>query len=377
MVNKTKWMVILALVAAGAWLFYQKVYIPKATYGYVTPEKGDLKLTVFGIGTVSAKNFYPVSSNFGGKLLNVKKDQGEWVKKGEIVAEIDPVDLGQQKAQARALVEKVGLEKIASEKELESLKAQRELAHLTFVRYERLYRKGYAAQAEYDKARTDLHSLEAAIEAAKARIASAGAVKRRALKNLEAIEERIGRLTVLSPVDGYVVSKEARAGQTIAPQQPVVTVVKADEIWVKANIDERISGDIKTGQKAAIILRSKEGAPLDGEVVRIEAESDPVTEERIVDVAFDELPKPFFINEQAEVRIVTGKLSGVLTIPARVMVQGGVWLYENGEAFFKPLKVLGRSGERVAVEGIDAHSRILVPDPHKKPLFDGVDIRVK
>jgi len=374
--NKLKWILLLAVAVAGGWLFYTKVYIPKATYDHISPKRGDLKLTVFGIGTVSAKNFYPVTSNFGGKLLKVTKDQGDRVEKGEVIAEIDPVDLHQQSAQARALVEKAKLEQTASQKELESLLAQRELAHLTYTRYEKLYRKGYAAQAEYDKARTDLQALDASIEAAKARIASAGAEKRRAEKNLEAIGERIRRLTVVSPVSGYVVSKDAREGQTLAPQQSVITVVEPKEVWVKANIDERISGGVKVGQKAVVILRSKEKSPLEGEVVRIEAQSDPITEERIVDVAFADLPRPFFINEQAEVYIVTGKLSDVLIVPARVMVHGGVWVYADGEARFKPLKVLGRSGDDVAVEGIDANDRILVPDPHKKPLFDGVDIRI-
>jgi multidrug efflux pump subunit AcrA (membrane-fusion protein) len=71
-----KWLLGLALIAGGAWLFYQKVYLSKSTYGSVVAKKGDLNLTVFGIATVGSKERFPVSSNYGGKLLEVLKDQG-------------------------------------------------------------------------------------------------------------------------------------------------------------------------------------------------------------------------------------------------------------------------------------------------------------
>ncbi len=374
--NFMKWTVIFAVLVGGAVIFYNKVYIPKATYAYVTAKKGDLKLTVFGIGTVSAKNIYPVGSNSGGKLLKVFKDQGEWVEKGEIVATLDPVDLPDQLAQAEALLKKARYETLAARKELEGLYAQHELAALTFKRYDTLYRKGYAAQAEYDKARTDLTSVEAQIEASKARIASSKAECERAQKSIDALKQKIDRLAIVSPIDGYIISKDAEAAQTIAAQQPVVTIVDTKSIWVKANVDERISGVIEKGQRADIVLRSQDGAPLAGHVARIEAKSDPVTEERIVDVAFDKVPFPFHIDEQAEVSIETGRLHNVVLVPLHLIRRGGVWVYNDGEAHFKKVEILGKNDKEAAVEGLTTNEKILVPDSRKKPLFDGVDIRI-
>ena len=374
--NNLKWIVLAALLALGGWLFYTKVYIPKATYDYVTAKKGDLPLTVFGIGTVGAKNLYPVSSNYGGKLLEVKKDQGEWVKKGEIVAILDAVDLPDQLAQAEALLKKAVYETQAAQKELKSLYARHELAKLTFDRYDRLYKKGYAAQAEYDRARTDLQSVKAQIEASKARIESSAQEQKRARKNISGLKQRLQRLVIKSPVDGYVISKDAEKAQTIAPQQPIVTVVEPSQVWIKANVDERISGDIRVGQRVRIVLRSREHSPLDGKVARIEAKSDPVTEERIVDVAFDEVPIPFYVNEQAETYIHTGSVDDGVLIPANVVVHDGVWVYKKGEAHFVEVKILGRHEGTVAVEGLEEGAIVLVPDPHKKPLFDGADVRI-
>ncbi len=371
-----KWGLLALVIAGGAVLFYKKVYLPKSTYRYETAKRGDLNLTVFGIGTVSAKNIHPIASNTGGKILKVLKDQGESVKKGELIATLDPVDLPDQLAQAKALLEKSRFETEASRQELRQLEAQQELARLNFQRYETLNKRGYAAQEEYDKARTDLKVVEAQIAAAKARIASSLAEQKRAQKSIDALQQKIDRLHVLSPMDGYIIRKDAEAGQTIAAQQPIVTIVDPREVWVKAYVDERISGQIAKGQKAQIVLRSKAGQKLPGIVARIEAESDPVTEERVVDVAFDKVPFPFHINEQAEVTIRTGQIKGAVLVPLKVLRHDGVWVYQKGEAHFIKLQILGKNDRFAAVKGLREGEKILIPDPHKKPLFEGADIRL-
>ncbi|HFC03352.1 MAG TPA: HlyD family efflux transporter periplasmic adaptor subunit [Nitratifractor salsuginis] len=371
-----KWGILALVIGGAAVLFYKKVYLPKSTYNYETAKQGELNLTVFGIGNVSAKNIHPIASNTGGKILKIFKDQGESVHKGEIIATLDPVDLPDQLAQAKAVLEKSRFETEASRQELRQLEAQQELARANFRRYETLNKRGYAAQEEYDKARTDLKVVQAQIAAAKARIASSLAEQKRSQKSIDALQQKIDRLRVLSPMDGTVVSKDAEAGQTIAAQQPIVTVVDPREVWVKAYIYERISGQIAKKQKAQIVLRSKAGQKLRGFVARIEAESDPVTEERVVDVAFDKVPIPFYLNEQAEVTITTGLLHDVLLVPIRLVRHGGVWVYRRGEAHFIKLEILGKNDRFAAVKGLREGEKILVPDPHKKPLFEGADIRL-
>ncbi len=376
---RNKWIkaaAVLAAAAAGGTLFYTKVYLPKSTYAYVVPARGDMNMTVFGIGTVGAKRIIPVSANTGGKLVEVLKDQGDRVKKGDVIARLDPVDLPDQLAQAVALREKAHRETLAAEAELAGLGAQLELAKKTFRRYETLYRQHYAAQVEYDRALTDLRAIEAQIAASKSHIAAAEAEEERARRNIDALKVRIDRLTVTAPCDGIVIGRHAEVSQSIVAVEPIVTMVVPDEVWVRANIDERISGRIAVGQEASITLRSDAKRRVHGRVARIEAESDPVTEERIVDVAFENLPEPFYINEQAEVTIVTGRVRDTLTLPTKVLRRGGVWVYDNGEARFRKLEIVERSGDRVAVRGLGERAVVLVPDPHKKPLFDGADVRI-
>ena len=199
---------------------------------------------------------------------------------------------------------KAELETAAAQKERDSLMAQLGLARITHERYERLFQQGYAARAELDKAASEFKSLSERVEAADIRIASGREEQKRSRKSVDALEQKLSRYSLYAPVDGLVVSKDAEAGQTLLPAQPVLTIVNVETVWVRTYIDERISGGIRVGQKAKIMLRSQQDRMFEGRVVRIEATSDPVTQERVVDVAFVKVPDPFYLNEQAEVYIV-------------------------------------------------------------------------
>ncbi len=375
-----KYIVLLLILVSTGIVFYKKVYIPKATYDFINPKKGDFSINVFGIGEVTAKEIYPITSQTGGRIISLLTDQGKWVKKGELIAKIDPVDLPDILKQAEISLKKSKYEIDALQKELESLIARKRLSQINYERYYKLRKQGFSAKIEYDKAKSDLESIKASIEASKAKILSAKEERKRAEKNIEALKEKLSRFEIFSPIDGYVVSKDAQVFQTINPSSPVVTVVDPKSVWVKTYIDETLSGNIKTGNKAYITLRSSPDKKLRGFVSRIEAKSDPVTQERMVDVSFENIPTPFYLNEQAEVLISTKTLQNIIKIPLKVLVmkkgKEGVWIYEKGKAHFKEVDILARSGDYAAVKGIGTVDRILVPSPKKKPLFEGVSIRL-
>ena len=106
--------------------------------------------------------------------------------------------------------------------------------------------------------------------------------------------------------------------------------------------------------------------------------SDAVTLEREVDIAFKELPKPFYMNEQAQVEIVVENLERVLKIPSNLVVQNGgelgVWLNKEGRAHFQSIDIIGRGESEVALKTMDEHTQIIVPNSHKKTLYDGMKI---
>ena len=375
MKNLTKYLIIGLGVAAGAALFYNKVYIPKSTYEKVSPLKEDMEVTVFGIGNVGAKSIYAINSQTGGKIVSILSDEGDWVKKGDLLLSIDSIDLPQLLQEAKIGVTKSRSELIASQKELQSLLAQKNLSQVTYKRYAKLKKLSFASQSEYDKAKADLDAIDAQIAATKAHIESAKVEILRLSKGVEALETKLSRYKIYAPVDGYVIEKNAELAQSVLPTQTIFKIVAKSDVWVKAYIDEKISGDIQVGELATIKLRSKSGETLKGKVSRIVAQSDAVTGEREVDVSFENLPIPFYINEQAEVLIETKHLKNVVTIPSNLIVyqdkKSGVWIEKESKAHFLALDIIAISQGKVAASNLSTSERVLRPSQSKKALKEG------
>jgi multidrug efflux pump subunit AcrA (membrane-fusion protein) len=373
-----KYLLIALLIAGAATLFYKKVYIPKTTYETTTSTKGDLSVEVYGIGNVGAKNIYNITAQTGGKILSILTDEGEWVKKGDLLIAIDSIDIPQLLAEGKIAVEKAKSEYVASQKEIESLFAQKRLAQITYRRYAKLKKQSFASKAEYDKAKADLDVIDAQIAASKAHIASAKMEIDRAQRGLNALQEKLSRYEIYAPVDGYVIAKNAEVAQSVLPSQTILQIVDPKSVWVKTYIDEKISGNVKVGQKASIKLRSQHEKRFSGTVKRIVAQSDAVTQEREVNVAFDKLPIPFYINEQAEVSIASKTYKDVIKVPSNALSfyneKTGVWVEEGGKAHFIALKILARGHKEVAIDGLKDAKTILIESAKNKPLKEGSSV---
>jgi len=373
-----KYILIAGVIAVAGTLFYNKVYIPKTTYAKVSPTKGDLNVEVFGIGNLGAKKIYSVSAGVSATLLETFSDEGKWVKKGDLLAVFDTVDLPIQLNESKIGVKKAYSELIASQKELASLEAQKNLALTTYKRYDKLKKQSFASQSEYDKAKADLKVIEAQIEVTKAHINSAKTEIARAKEAVKAIEKKLSKYRVYAPVDGYVIAKKAEVSQTLLLNQTLFDIVNPQDVWVKAYIDEKISANVKVGSPATISLRSHAEKKYPAIVKRIVAQSDLVTQEREVDVAFNKLPLPFFINEQAEVYIQTKTYKNVLKIDADALIHlsdaSGVWVLKNSKAHFNRVKVIAIANGEAAVEGLSPQSKLLISDPSKKALKEGMEV---
>ncbi len=374
-----KYIGVLVVVVAVGVLFYNWVYLPKSTFQTLNVSRGNITVEAQGIGTVSAKNIYAVSAQVSGAIVSIETDEGEWVQKGDLIAVIDPLELPLQLQETQLAVSKAKFEQKAVAHEIEALQAQKQLADVTLMRYKKLFKQGYVAQQEYDKALSDFESITAQLAATEAHSESAKKEVARMQKNVASLQLRLSRFHVYAPIDGYVVSKDAETAQNVTPAQPIVTVINPKDVWIQAHIDERISGAIERGQQALITLRSRSQTPLHGYVARISAMSDAVTQEREVNIAFDTTPIPFYINEQAEVAIVTQSIRSVLRVPLSVLRrhQGdeGVWTVHENKAHFVALEITARGKKYGAFSrGLQEGDRIIVPDPNKKPLREGMRV---
>nr|WP_321265590.1 efflux RND transporter periplasmic adaptor subunit [uncultured Sulfurimonas sp.] len=374
-----KYIIILLILAVVAGIFYNKVYVVKTTYKTLSPKVGDLNIKIFGIGNVDAKDTYLINAQTGGKITSVLTDEGEWVKKGDLLVTIDPVEMPQMLQETQIAIRKAKSELDALTKESKSLQAQKKLAHITFNRYDNLLKQSFASQSEYDKAKMDLDAIDAQLEATMARIESSKIEIERTKKNRDSLNTKLSRYKIYAPIDGYVISKEAQVAQSVVASTTILKIVDPKTVWIRAYIDERISGDVKVGQKADITLRSKSNKTFDGYVKRIVAQSDAVTQEREINIAFDNLPIPFYINEQAQVCVNVKTINNALKIPLNTLKieneKEGVWILQDNKAYFKALKIQAKNDNEAAIEsGLDENNIILIPNNTKKPLSEGMRI---
>ncbi len=370
---------VILLLLGAVLLFYQKVYIPKSTYESYYPQKGTTSVEVFGIGELSAEKIYSIGTPTGGKLLSMHTDQGRWIKKGDLIAKIDPVDLETRLLAVKASLKRAKLDLKSFKKEYTIAKDQAALSLSSYEKDRQVYKVKGISKFAYEQSKTEMLIGKAQAEVSATKIESQNTRLVEIAEEVRGAQNRLDQMTILSPVDGYVIEKSVESGQSVPPASTLVQIVDAQTLWIKTWIDERISGKVKVSQKAKITLRSREAVPYKGIVKRIAAVSDPVTQEREVDVGFEKIPTPFYINEQAEVSITIETFKGLYKIPLRFLRthkgEKGAWINERGKAHFLKLSILAEDSEFAGVQGgVTEETEILIPDEKKKTLAEGSSI---
>ena len=180
-----------------------------------------------------------------------------------------------------------------------------------------------------------------------------------------ALQQR-GNIRLLAPVDGVVTSRDAEPGSTVVAGQAVLKLQEPDSLWVTVRLDQGRSTGLRVGLPVDITLRSNPGKALTGKVVRVEPNSDSVTEERIAQVGFDTLPQGVTTGEMAEVTLRLPGVPDALIVPNASLryqgVQAGVWLRADGNLRFVPVKtgVTGLDGKVQVIEGLKAGDEVVV-----------------
>ena len=369
------------LVSVGATFFYKKIYLPKATYAVYYASKGTTAVEVFGIGELDAQNIYPVGTSTGGKILTVETDQGKYIKKDDVIATLDPVDLNKRLDTVKESLNRAKIDLESAKQEELIAKEQNMLSLSTYAKDLQVYKVNGISRLAYEKSKTEMLTSKMQLALAQSKVASMKIRLQEIGNDIEGLQKRLEQLTITSPIDGYVIERNVEPSQSVPPAFTLIKIVDPKTLWIKAWIDERISGKVKVGQKAKIVLRSRDTLPYAGIVRRIAAVSDSVTQEREVDVGFQKIPEPFYMNEQAEVLITVETFKGLYKIPLRYLLtrkgQKGIWIRQDGQAHFKVLSIIAEDGEFAGItDGIDNQTEILIPDEKKKPLFEGSSISI-
>ena len=336
-----------------------KVTVVQASQSRLTP-------ALFGIGTVEARRSYVIGPTVAGRVRAVAVDAGDRVKAGQLLAEMDPVDLDERTAALDASIARAGSAMAAAEAQRRDALAKRELAAINARRYVELGAQNFISAGAVEARLQEQASAEAGVSAAQANLAAARQDQQRLSAERAGLRQQRANVRLMAPSDGIVTSRDAEPGSTVVAGQAVVRVIEPASLWVKARFDQGRSAGLAVGLPAQIVLRSSPGAPLSGKVARVEAVSDSVTEERVVQVSFDQLPGSLSVGELAEVTLSLPATASAVVLPhaaiKRLQGQTGVWAIDATALHFAPVR-LGQAsldGQVQVLEGLQAGSAVVV-----------------
>ncbi|HLK40853.1 MAG TPA: efflux RND transporter periplasmic adaptor subunit [Polyangiaceae bacterium] len=246
---------------------------PPAKYVTATVTLGDVVEKVQATGTVQPLLQVSVGAQVNGRVTQVLVDFNSVVKKGQVLAEIDPLIYGTQvNAQAANLAaQRAQLEQAKAA--AASNKAQAETARIAFERTEKLFQQNLASRADLDTAQGNYDAARATYEAALAAVGSSQATIAAQAAQLNQSTANLGYTKIYSPVDGVVVTRGIDPGATVVAsfQSPVLFVIAQDlrNMRVLADVDEADVGKIQAGMDADCIVDAFPGDVFHGKVEQI------------------------------------------------------------------------------------------------------------
>jgi HlyD family secretion protein len=299
--------VALLLAAAGGYLLLRPAPA-KPAWKTEKIARGDVRETVAATGTVNPLTTVNVGTQVSGTIREISADFNSRVKKGQIIARIDPSLLAESVKQAEANLS-------AAQANLDRARSTAEDARRTLERNRDLFTRGLVARSELDSAQTASEGASASVRSAEAQASQAEAALSNAETNLRYTD-------IASPVDGVVISRAVDVGQTVAAsfQTPTLFTIAEDltRMEIHTSVDEADIGRVREGQTVEFTVDAYPDKPFEGRVFQVRnapvAVQNVVTYDVVVRVANpDLLLKP---GMTANVTILTAEKKGVLLLPA-------------------------------------------------------------
>jgi HlyD family secretion protein len=261
--------IVIVIIAAGLFL-YLKGNGKDAAFKTEKVSRGEIKSVVTATGTVNAVTTVSVGSQVSGTIKRLMVDYNSPVKKGQLLAQIDPSTFQAQVDQAMANLwsAKANMEKAA----VATLDARR-----TLQRSKDLFAQNFIARSDLDTAETNALSAEAQQKVTKAQVGQAQAALKIAETNLQ-------YTNILSPVNGTVISRSVDIGQTVAAsfQTPTLFSIAQDltKMQIDTNVDEADIGKILVGQAVSFTVDAYPDTIFTGKVAVVR--NAPITVSNVV-----------------------------------------------------------------------------------------------
>ena len=295
-------------------------------------------------GEVKPRHEAELGFRIGGKLIARNVDVGTRVRKGQVIARIDPADVALQAQAAKAQV-------AATETEYKFAQAE-------YQRYANLYREKFISASALDAKRNTVDANRAKFEQATA--------------NLAVARNQASYAALIADADGVVTSVNAERGQVVAPGQAVVRIAREDEREVAISVPENRIGELKSAQQLAVTLWANPGKVYTATVREIAPSVDPITRTFAVRVALQEADPSVQWGMTANVGVVAPVAAGAALLPLTSIYHSegrpAVWRFDPaaGRVALVPVAIgQYREDGVVVTAGVNAGDWIVAAGVHK------------
>lgn len=283
---------LLVIVAAG-WMVSRASSEKESPYRFAAVERGDLEASVSATGKLGAVTTVQVGTQVSGQVSAIYVDFNDRVRKGQLIARIDPTL--QQQAVRDALA---GLERAQAER----AQAQRE-----YDRNKQLFDRKVLTEAEFNNAQYALAIANASVKSAQV--------------TLDRARQNLSYTSIYAPIDGIVVERNVDVGQTVAASlsapQLFLIANNLSQMQILASVDESDIGLIKDGQEVRFSVQAYPDETFRGTVRQVRLQS--VTQENVVNytavVEVDNSSGKLLPGMTATVDFLTGSAKNVLLVP--------------------------------------------------------------
>ncbi len=266
-------LLIIAAVGAGAGAYYMRRNGGELQVNTSPVTRGEIIDTVGSTGTLQAVTTVQVGSQVSGNISFLGADFNSIVKKGQVIARLDPSLFQAQVDQANANLIKAQADVVRSQADLDRAKVAVTDANQKYARAKELNVKQLVTQADLDAAKIAVDSAVSAVQSAQAALNSAQAIVTQSKANLNQAQVNLDHCTITAPIDGIVVQRSVDVGQTVAAsmQAPTLFIIAADltKMQVNANIDEADIGRIRPNQNVTFRVDAYPGEEFQGTVSQV------------------------------------------------------------------------------------------------------------
>lgn len=377
--RSTYW--ILCFIALLVMVYWMK-NSPLAVVAY-TVTQGDLQAEIMGTGTLDARVKTTISPRIQERLAEVLVDEGDTVKSGQLLAQLDNAELLQQVAVMQATL--INAKTTANRVRTDEARAQTVLQQAVLARNRsaELVHVKAASQEELDKTNEALNIAQADLKRSQFATIEARDQIATTEENLRLRRQQLSFTELRSPYDGLVIRRDRDPGVIAVPGISILQLIDTREMWIDAWVDETAIAELSVGQSARVVFRSEPARSYPAKVVRLGHEADRETRELLVNVAVQELPKNWAIGQRAEVFIETAHHANVVKIPQSFLQwrsgKSGVIVNKQGKAYWQNVS-LGLTGlsEIEITQGLTVGEQIIKPTEElKQAMEDGQAVKIK